>query len=346
MSAYQQPGYPVAYGAPVYAQPNLVPQNSPGQAPPMQLSPAGQQLAQQVGAGQFPFFNRWEVVGQVFSTNPQDPGFQWINGQQGKEGHLEITVKIRRSWGGQHPGVSQSKVKVIAYGQLGQAIMNQIRPGTIIRAVGEGKVSCFQKKQGPQAGQWTTSVQVQLRNNPGGEVPFEVLGFLPVVDEAPPRQNNYGGGQQAQYPQQQAQYPMPGQGQPAYPQAQQPYQQAAQPSYQQAPAPAPVYQQAAQQPVYQQPIQQPYQQAPQAQPYQQAPQGQPAYQPAAQQPQYQQPSQVPQQPYQQAAAPMAPIPGTPPAQVNVAGQPQGTFMPPPGAPMQAAPGSFQQPQPR
>lgn len=348
MSAFPQPGY---YPQPGYPAPALVPQQST-------LTPEGQALAAQVAQGQFPFKNRWEVVGQVFSTNPQDPGFRWMNANNPQgEGHLEITVKIRRAWNGQRgAGVNQSKVKVIAYGALGQAIMQQIRTGSIIRAVGEGKVSNFQKRQGPQAGQWTTSVQVQLRQTQGGEVPFEVLGILPVVDEAPQR-NNFGGG----YPQQQGGYPQQGgyQQQGGYPApapqpgyaapAPQPGYGAPAPAYAQpggyppAAAPAPQYAQPAQ-PQYAAPAPQP----PYATPAPVAPA--PAYAAPAH-PQYAQPALAQPQPHPQYAqpAPQGVIPGTPPAQVAIPGQPQGTFMPPPpGAPMQGAPmggpAPFPQPQ--
>jgi len=160
-------------------------------------------LQQQVAQGIFPYLNRAEIVGQIFSLD-QDGGISWKDGQNGKQGHLELTIKLRKAWDGQNPGVKQTTVKVIAFGQLGQQIRGQVRPGLIIRAVGEIKINRFPIKSGPQAGQWSTSVQILLRGGQNSEVPFEVLGGpLPIVDE----RQQQGGYPQGGYPLQQPAYP-------------------------------------------------------------------------------------------------------------------------------------------
>ena len=171
------PAFPPAPSA--YA-PALAPQNQ------------GLTLQQQVAQGLFPYLNRVEVVGQVFPSSPQHPGFCWRPGQEGREGRLEITLKLRKAWGGYTPGVRQTKIKLIAYGPWGQALAGQLRPGLIVRAIGEIKISHFKIQQGPRAGQWSTSAQVHLRDGRNhGEVSFEILGGpLPIVEEG----NNYSGG--------------------------------------------------------------------------------------------------------------------------------------------------------
>ena len=318
MSQFQQPQYqqPGSYQQPQYSPPpTFVPQANGGQP--------GESLQQRVAKGDFPYLNRSEVVGQIFGMG-QNTGIKWKDGQNGGEGHLEIELKLRKAWGGQNPGVKQSKVKLIAYGQLGQQLMNQVRTGMIVRAVGEIKVSNFKYNQGPKAGQWATTCQIQLRGGQNTEVPFEVLGGpLPVVDEAPRQQGGYqqGGYQQNNGGGYQQGGQQGGYQQGGYQQPQQQYQQQAPMGTQGYQGQAPPAQQAA--PQFQQPQYQ--QQAPQAPQFQQP--GQPVYQqPAQGQPVYQQP-QVQQQFQQpvQGHAPQGPI-GAPP------GQPGGTFLPPPGQP--------------
>src|ERR1039458_743737 len=62
MSQFQQPQYqqPGGYASPLQfaSPPNFVPQANGGQS--------GEPLAQQVAKGIFPYFNRSEVVGQIF----------------------------------------------------------------------------------------------------------------------------------------------------------------------------------------------------------------------------------------------------------------------------------------
>ena len=182
----QQQGYAPNGGYPSggYYGPITVPQNAPS---------AGAPFAQQVANGNFPYHNRVELVGQVFGLG-QDTGIQWRNGNNGKEGHLEVKLKLRKSWQSQSGGgVKQSKVTVVAYGQLGQTLGNQIRTGTMLRVVGEVSVTNYRAQSGRNAGNWVTNCQIILRDGRNSEPPYEVLGMLPVIDERPP-QNNFGGG--------------------------------------------------------------------------------------------------------------------------------------------------------
>ena len=182
--------------------------SQPGQLP-QQAQPVNP-FAQQVAGGIFPYINRIEVIGQVFPTQGSPQGAKWVNAQQpGQDGHAEITLKLRKAWSGRTPGVKQSKLRLVAYGQLGQTLMQQVRPGVIVRAIGEVSISNFQSKSGQNAGQWITSVNIQIREGKNGEIPFEVLGILPVVDEgkqfqhgqAPlPQPQPYGAPQPPPYP--------------------------------------------------------------------------------------------------------------------------------------------------
>ena len=176
----------------MYGQPNYstVPQGQPG-------APMGApNYAQEVAGGNFPYLNRVELVGQVFG-NDQNPGIKWVPGRDGKDGHIQVKLKVRKSWNGRNgSGVKQTLVKLVAYGQLGQALGGQIRPGAMLKVCGELSISNFKSTQGQNAGSWVTEVQIQLRDGRDGRAPFEVIGLLPVYDEkAPPRNNGgYGGG--------------------------------------------------------------------------------------------------------------------------------------------------------
>src|SRR5207245_1797369 len=108
-------------------------------------------------------------------TQNNQQGFRWVNPQQqGQDGHLEITGKVRKAWGGQRPGVKQSKIKVVAYGALGQNIASQLRAGALLWVKGELSVKSFQYRQGPKAGQWGTNVEVQLRDGRNAEPSFAI----------------------------------------------------------------------------------------------------------------------------------------------------------------------------
>ena len=178
-----------------YQQQGFQNNNGGGYQPmPQNQSP----MAQAVAQGQFPYLNRVELVGMVFPTQFMPQGWAWkdgpvVNGQQ-KEGHLEINLLVRRAWGGPNPGVSNAKYKIIAYGQLGQQLIQQIGPGAMIRVVGGLKVSNFQIQQGQNAGQWKTSVQIVLKGGRNAEVPFEFLGGLPIPQDVNNNQQRGNGG--------------------------------------------------------------------------------------------------------------------------------------------------------
>ena len=215
MSYYPPPPPPPPY-APA---PPFPPAGGPVMIPQSAVGPSGA-YAQQVAGGGFPYLNRVELVGQVFG-NDQSTGIRWINGQNGRDGHIEVKFKVRKSWNARNgaPGVKQILLKLVAYGQLGQHLGNQIRPGMMLKVTGELMISNFLSTRGKNQGQWVTDVQVQLRDGQNGQVPFELLGILPVVDERPQR-NNYGA-PQGGYPQQPGGYGQPNNGgypgQPSYP---------------------------------------------------------------------------------------------------------------------------------
>jgi len=164
----------------------------------------GDTYRQQVAGGAFPYVNRTEMIGQVFPTRDNQNGSKWVEGKaQGQEGHAEVTLKLRKAYGGRNPGVKQVKQKIVAYGALGQNLLANIRPGVILRIIGELNVRNFQYGQGPKAGQWGNDVNVTIKDARNGELPFEVLGIMPVFDESPPPRQQY-------QPQQQQQQPMPG----------------------------------------------------------------------------------------------------------------------------------------
>jgi single-stranded DNA-binding protein len=294
-----------------------------------QVSP----LAQQVAGGIFPYVNRIEVVGQVFPTKANPTGVKWVNAQQqGQDGHASITLKMLKSWNGRTPGKKQSKLTVVAYGQFGQGVMQQLRPGMMLRVVGELKVSNFQSTGGQNTGQWITTVSIQIGDGKTGEVPFEILGVMPVQDDS--RQ-----AQQPQLPQFPPQYGAPPQPQyppnPAYPPG---------PPPQQYPAYAPPMQS----PQYGAPVQGNYTGQPQMPPTAQYSGGPVAVPQQQQQPQYPPQQQQPQQfaPQAQQYAPQAQQPQqapqyAPQPQPAAPGAPTGTFLP---TPQGAFPGQPMNPQ--
>src|ERR1035437_6045140 len=99
----------------MYGQPNYsVPQAAPG-------APMGApNYAQEIAGGNFPYLNRVELVGQVFG-NDQQTGIKWVPGQNNKDGHIEIKLKLRKSWNGRNgSGGKKNFLKGGAYGSRGQ----------------------------------------------------------------------------------------------------------------------------------------------------------------------------------------------------------------------------------
>jgi hypothetical protein len=167
---------------------NNAPQNNQqaNQAP----NPLIDQLLNQVGQGQFPWLNRWEGVVQVFPTQNAPNGFVWRNGNNGNEGHVVISGKIRKAWGGRSPGVKQSKIRIKCYGQMGQWLSNNLQPGMLIYVKGEVICVRFQNNQG----QWVDDTHVQIKEAKQGDVTFHMLGMMQVLDESNQQQNNQNQG--------------------------------------------------------------------------------------------------------------------------------------------------------
>ena len=91
--------YPPPPPPPYAPAPPFPPAGGPVMIPQSAVGPSGA-YAQQVAGGGFPYLNRVELVGQVFG-NDQSTGIRWINGQNGRDGHIEVKFKVRKSWNAQ-----------------------------------------------------------------------------------------------------------------------------------------------------------------------------------------------------------------------------------------------------
>jgi hypothetical protein len=100
------------------------PQAAPAHGAPMAPVPGStvSPIAQLVAMGHFPATNQCEIIGQVFPSKTMPHGFRWVPGQPGRDGKLEVNVKLREAWGGSNPGVRQSKIKMVAFGDLGEQV--------------------------------------------------------------------------------------------------------------------------------------------------------------------------------------------------------------------------------
>jgi hypothetical protein len=246
-----QPQYPQqgGYQAPA-PQGNYAPPQGQQYAPPPaqgQYAPPPQQ--QQYGAPaapqQLPYENNCTFVGQVAPNQWIPQGFEWKAPNGSGQGHIQINLKLRRQTSYQgNVKVSIQYVRVIAYGQVGQQLMNMLRPGLVIRVVGAEFKLVSYKDQKTQ--QFKQIVQFQLPSkSQNGQLPIQVIGDQPYVEEksTPSNYNNgqqNGGQQQGGYvppqqggQQQAPQYPPQGQpqGQYAPPQQGQQYAPPAQPQY-------------------------------------------------------------------------------------------------------------------
>jgi len=190
-----------------------------------QYPPAAMQVMQAMQSGQWPCYNECEFIGQISPRQSMPQGFEYRM-VQGKTPMLVLNVLLYETWQTQMKGVQERhlEVKCQIFGQAAQQYANQLQPGMIIYFRGALQVQNFQAKQGPQAGQWKTSVGIVLSRRQSVYPPLIPLGVLPIKQKPQRQQQQPGmqgmpgaGGMPGQMPMQQPQQgmmPMQPQGMP------------------------------------------------------------------------------------------------------------------------------------
>lgn len=191
---------------------------------------------QQITAGNFPYLNQVKAIGQVWPNEGSDylaKGFEFNTSQGNDGGSIEsVTVKLKmlNQWESKNGGgMKQRFVNVKSYGPAAKQIFgmlnnaaNTTQPGQGLIVGLNGEVIQTAYKTGENSktpGVWKNDSYIQVKKEKGrdGQVPFAILGTLPIFDHG-----NKGGGQSNQQAPQQSYQPQQGYQQP--PQAQQPQQ--------------------------------------------------------------------------------------------------------------------------
>lgn len=252
--------------------------------------------------GEFPDENMVFMTGQIYPNKYMPQGWEFRANDKG--GMLTANMKVRSSYNGK---VKQTFIKIVAFGDIAQAMKNEMGPGRLLKFTGEFRENGYVSKRDNKTKRVNQIVLRSYNNQP----PFQFGPGLRLVDEIPVRQQQQGG-------------TGGGWGNPAPQQPQQNW--GTPPQQQHAPAQPPA------QNAWGQPPQQPPQQQTPQQPWAQPPQ-QPAQQPPQQA--WVNPQQPPQQQQQQTWAHPAQAPANTAPPAGAPGWPPGgQFVPPQGGAQQ------------
>jgi hypothetical protein len=152
--------------------------------------------------GEFPDVNEVTMAGQVYPNKYMQQGWEFRPNDKG--GVLTANIKLRSSW---NNNVKQQFMKIVAFGELAQALRNELAPGRMIRFTGQFRENGYVSKKDNK----TKRVNQVVLRGFNGQPAYQMGAVLRLVDEMPPprqqgnwggqQQGNWNGGQQQQPPQ-------------------------------------------------------------------------------------------------------------------------------------------------
>jgi hypothetical protein len=145
----------------------------------------------------FPYENTCVMAGQVCPKNQNKPAIEWKDGRDGAQGRLIVSVKMKRQWNNRATGQVEKRisfVRLVAYGDQGRWLQNNLQPGMYIKFKAEFRLSWFKDTQ---SGQFKPLIEFALGKPLNGEQLVFSLGGGPIEFEESTNKQQYqnnGGG--------------------------------------------------------------------------------------------------------------------------------------------------------